>query len=351
MRTDCRIDNPAGLPVALGLGLVVGASIALGAIGCGPEDRVVESSVRYVPPDDHRIAVEVLVALPIDAAWSALVEGLEGGPFRLLTADRDSRFLVADIDRSTAEARAALHPDRLVDCGRIERVQTRDGRREASAYSLAESGRHVELEALAARAEGAVAGADVPTGVDADEQVDAYALRDVRRLVTLDARSTVALRPEEAGTRVTVQTRYTLTLETTGTTRRIPRRATEPEGDDRTLTPTRETVRLTKFAPWPIDHGPEGVAWPPGRVAESEEGEAGGGRGADAVCRATGEIERRLLALVRDTTAAGASPELSDRVSPSRCSRRRRSRRRCEARRPGSGNGAPGSRGSAWRGS
>jgi len=228
------VGGPTGLLVLVGVGF---------GVGCGSEDRVVES--------------------PFGEVWDALVARLSDSPFRILTLDDASHFLVVDLDRSTDVALAANRRGRHVDCGRMQRTLTEDGRIQEFAYELADSSRHVEAYA----------------------DVEGYEIRDVSRAVDLEARASVYLRPDgETRTRVTVNSRYTLTIETTGTTRRVPRRAADPEGKPRELEPSREEVRFTTFTQSGLDEGRKGID---------------GGQ----VCRATGELERALLALAQPATA------------------------------------------------
>jgi hypothetical protein len=209
------------------------------------------------------MAVEAVVELPFGTSWDGLVSRLSDSPFRVLTLDKASRFLVVELDRSTDAARAANPSGRHVDCGRMQRTLTEDGRIQEFAYELADSSRHVEAYA----------------------DVEGYEIRDVSRAVDLGARATIYLRPDgEARTRVTVHARYTLTIETTGTTRRVPRRAADPEGKPRELEPSREEIRFTTFT-------------------QSGRGEGGNGIDGGQVCRATGELERALLALAQPATA------------------------------------------------
>lgn len=260
--TGCASVRARGALIGRPTGLLVLVWVGFG-LACGSEDRVVETTARYSPPAEYRMAVEAVVELPFEAAWDGLVSHLADSPFRILALDEAARFLVVELDRSTEAARAANSPGRHVDCGRMQRTLTLDGRSEGSNYALADPGRHVE-----AYAEG-----------------EDHEIREIERAVDLTARASVYLRPDgEASTRVTVHSRYRLTIETTGTTRRVPRRTAEPEGKPRALEPTRMEVRFTTFT-------------------QSGLGEDGKPIDGGPVCRATGELERALLALAQPATA------------------------------------------------
>lgn len=255
------IGGPSGLLVLAAVGF---------SLGCGSEDRVVESTARYLPPAEYRMAVEAVVELPFGTSWDGLVSRLSDSPFRVLTLDKASRFLVVELDRSTDASRAANPPGRFVDCGRMQRTLTEDGRTREFAYALADSSRHDEAYAVG----------------------EGYEIRDVSRAVDLGARATVYLRPDgETRTRVTVNSRYTLTIETTGTTRRVPRRAADPEGKPRVLEPSRVEVRFMTFTQSGLVEGGKGI----------DQGRKG--IDGDRICRATGELERALLALAQPATA------------------------------------------------
>ena len=238
-------------------------------VGCGSEDRVLESSGRYRPPADYRVIVETVVEAPFDEVWDGLVERLSASSLRILTFDKAMHFLVIDLDRSTDAARSLNRPDRFVDCGRVERSFSEDGRAMEFAYGIAEPSRHVE----------AYAGED------------AFEVRDVSRVVDLSARATVSLKSEgPKSTRVTLNSRYGLTVETAGTTRQVPRAAAAKEGEPRELQPLRETLRFTTFTPSTFD--------------------------GERVCRATGEFERTLIALSSVPVEAPAASERREQSGP-----------------------------------
>jgi hypothetical protein len=226
---------------------------------------VVESTVHYEPPAEYRVVTGTVVESAFDESWDGLVKRLTESSFPILSLDKTSRFLVVGVDRSTDDAPSANSPARYVDCGRLRWSLTEGGRSEQFDHAVAESSRHVE----------------------ADRGEEAYEIRDVSRAVDLAARATLYLQPEgPERTRVTVNARYTLTLQTTGTTRQVPRKATADEGKPRAVKPLREEIRLTTFKQSAReDRGADSTDDP------KPEGDGG------PFCRATGEFERALLAL------------------------------------------------------
>jgi len=201
--------------------------------------------VSYEAPEPQRIAIERVTSSPFDVTWERMLRDLPAASFRILSHDRDSRFLVVELQHSSG-------PSRYVDCGRVSRSITLDGRTEEYEYGLAEPGRHREVEELE----------------------DGYQISDVTRTLQLVARATLYLRPDgEQRARVTTQIRYELEVEISGTVTPLPRQAGLPEGEVRPLAPRRHRVHFATF---------ETGALP-------SDGEA--------ICRATGALEQALLAV------------------------------------------------------
>lgn len=250
-----------------------GLATGLGA-GCGSGDRALESSAHYTPPAEHRVVVETVVEAPFDAVWDGLIERIPASDLILLTSDKTTRFLVVDLDGSTDAARSRNRPGRFVDCGRVRRSFVEGGRVMQFEFGIAESSRHVEVRA----------------------ESEGFEVRDVTRAVDLSGRATVHLDPADPKqTRVTVNSRYALTVETGGTTHQVPRDGGAAEGEPRALAPLRETARFTTFTRSAFEGGASGTE-KPGGVSPSS-GSALPLVGDGPVCGATGELERVLLAL------------------------------------------------------
>ncbi len=257
----------------MAIGGLLGVSVGLG-FGCGSEDRVFESSGRYLPPAEYRVIVETVVEAPFDEVWDGLIERLSASSYRIFTFDKASRFLVVDLDRSTDAARSLNRPNRFADCGRMQRSFIADGRATEFDYGVAESSRH--LEACAEK--------------------EAFEVRDVSRALDLSARATLYLQPEgPKRTRVTVNSRYTLTIETGATTRQVPREAAALEGKPRELEPIREEVRFTTFTRTAFEERTAGAEG--SRGASSTQDTTQPRADGDRFCRATGELEAALIAL------------------------------------------------------
>lgn len=258
----------------------MGLSASFGA-GCGSGDRALESTALYTPPAEYRVIVETVVESPFGAVWDALGERIPASDLKLLTSDATARFMVVDLDRSTDALRSRNLASRFVDCGRIRRSFVEDGRAQQFAFGIAESSRHVEVQA----------------------EDEGFAVRDVARAVDLSARATLHLTAEDPQrTRIKLNSRYALTVETTGTTHQVPRDADVPEGEPRTLAPIRESVRFTTFTRSSLAAGAPGTE--ASRAASPSAGEARPPVAGGPVCAATGELERVLLALA-------AAPEKS----------------------------------------
>ena len=274
------------------LGLAIGLGLGLG-FGCGSDDRALESTSHYQPPGDHRVVVETVVDAPLAEVWARLIERHPANGLRILTFDAATHFLVVDLDRSTDAARFSNRPDRFVDCGRVRRSFLDDGHVMEFAHGVAESSRHVE----------------------AYPGTEDFEVRDVSRVVDLSARATVYLKPEgPKRTRVTVNSRYGLTVETAGTTRQVPRDAAAKEGEPRALSPVREAVRFTTFTRSPLEAG---SADADAVKSESSPHASKSPRiAAEPVCVATGEFERTLIELASVPDDAPATLEDREEAGP-----------------------------------
>jgi hypothetical protein len=223
--------------------------------GCGPREREVSTWASYAPPEDHRVQTARAVDAPVDAVWQHLAQRLDAGPFRVLTQDPLSRFMVVELRQGEAGGPAAgldsSHepPSRFVDCGREAGGFVLEGERETYESALADSHDHREL---------------APVGVD-------YSLRAVARRTDLIARATLYMQAEGDRTRISVNTRYALTVERTVREQSVPRSHHAAIGAEQERTLPVDQIRITSFEEAPLP------------------GVDGG------ICRATGVLESRLL--------------------------------------------------------
>ena len=142
----------------------------------------------------------------------------------------------------------------FADCGRLERQVVQDGESTVFSYALVEAANDRIV---------------IP-------EDDHFEIRDLDRRPSLTIRTTVFLRPEGPGqTRVTLNARYGLRVDTSGERRQLPRRRGAESPPPEAFGPERLEIRFTSFE--------EGVA-----------------PGTDELrCRATGVVEDWLLATVR----------------------------------------------------
>ena len=230
--------------------------------GCGGSDRTFESTSRYDPPVDRSVVVETVVDLPFDAAWNELIRRLSESSFRVSTLEKASRFVRVDLNRSTDLAASANQPARYVDCGRTFRSFRESGggaeKEESFEYAVAESSRYREADAV----EGG------------------YRVSTVERRVALEASATIFLQPEgNRRTRVTVKARYEIQIEIAGQAHFVPLDVDEEVGAPKSFGPRVESIRFTTFQPG----------------ADRRQG--------GLTCRATGDFEHTLVALVNPAAA------------------------------------------------
>ncbi len=227
-------------------------------VGCGAGERMIESSVSYEPPIDHRIVVETTVDLPSDRAWDELIRRLSESSFRVATLERASRFVSIELQSSSDLATSANRPTRYIDCGRTTRTFSEDGESERFEYEVADSSRHRESAVLP----------------------DGFRVSDVDRRVDLDSRSTLYLQPEgKSRTRITVKSRYEVRIGVSGVAVRMPRDLDEAIGAPEAFGPRVESIRFSSFRP-------------------GQDQRRGG-----LTCRATGDLEHSLIALANPAAA------------------------------------------------
>ena len=231
-------------------------------LGCGSSEREIESGVQYEPPMERSIVVETVVDLPFDAAWSELIRRLSESSFQVSALEKASRVVRVDLDRSSDLAAASNQPGRYADCGRSVRTYRETGADEdvedRFEYLVVESSRYRE----------------------ADPGEDGYRVSDVERRVRLDASATIYLQPEGRNrTRVTVKSRYQIEIEIAGKARFVPLDRDEAPSAPESFGPRTESIRFTTFQPG-TDRRQGGLT-----------------------CRATGEFEHALVALVNPAAA------------------------------------------------
>jgi len=285
---------------SLGMSCLAFTAVAL-AMGCSGEDRRTESPLDYVAPETRRIVTARHIDRPVDVVWSGLLEGLGHSPLRLLTQDASTRLLVAELRTgaraavvvgSASRAAGEEEAETFVDCGRMRGRASEDGAFGTADFALAAASRHRESIRVA----------------------NGFGTRTLSRTPALVARATIHLRPEGHGTRVAVNARYALTITSIGARRSTAERhgtdgSDAPVGratdDTRVEETTVETARLTTMVEGSltvVEKETDAL-----REAAKDEGSAGSDstgparfereRDVEVVCRATGALERRLLAL------------------------------------------------------
>ncbi|MEE8163978.1 MAG: hypothetical protein V3T64_00265 [Myxococcota bacterium] len=226
--------------------------------GCGSDQRMLESTVAYEVPLEHRVVIETVVALPFEATWDGLIRRLSESRFRVATLEKASRFVDVQLDLSSDLAATANQPGRYVDCGRTMRTLSVDGREERFEYEVVESSLHRKSDVLE----------------------NGYRLSEVKRRVELEARASIYLQPEgKSRTRVTVNARYRVEIEISGSATSIPLDPKQAPSAARFFGPRTESVRFSTVKP--------------GRDA----------RRGGLTCRATGAFEHGLIALANPAAA------------------------------------------------
>jgi len=237
-------------------GIVGTLILSLG--GCGSEPRMLESTVAYEAPVEHSVVIETVVALPFEATWDALIRRLSESGFRVATLEKASRFVEVQLDLSSDLATTANQPGRYVDCGRTLRTLSVDEHAERFEYEVVESSLHRKSDVLE----------------------NGYRLSEVKRRVELEARASVYLQPEgKSRTRVTVNARYRVGIEISGSATSVPLDPERVPSAPRFFGPRTESIRFSTLKP--------------GRDTRS------GG----LTCRATGAFEHALIALANPAAA------------------------------------------------
>ena len=226
--------------------------------GCGSDQRMIESTVAYEKPPEHRVVIETVVALPFEATWDGLIRRLSESGFRVATLERASRFVEVQLDLSSDLAATANQPRRYVDCGRTLRTLSVDGREERFDYEVVESSLHRKSDVLE----------------------NGYRLSEVKRRVDLEAWASIYLQPEgKSRTRVTVNARYRVGIEISGSATSLSLDLERAASAPRFFGPRTESIRFSTLKP------------------------GGDARSGGLTCRATGAFEHGLIALANPAAA------------------------------------------------
>ena len=227
-------------------------------VGCDPGERELSSEVVYSEPAEPTVASSRTVPRALPQVWQAVVAAADRAPYEVVAENESAGFVVVGFD----PAATGLPVTAFVDCGRIERSVVAEGESTTFAYALGEAGADREVTAS-------------PEG---------YVVRDLERTPALETRSTLHLAAQDPErTRITVNARYTVTIDTTGQEVHWPRRRSLDAGPPEPFGPDTIEARFKSFEA--------------GRFEED----------GPYLCRSTGELERRLLSLA--SAQASADPE------------------------------------------
>lgn len=142
------------------------------------------STMNYKPPFEPQIINTKLVNKPFDETWDALVKELSSDFFVINNIDKNSRLINLSF--------TSQRPSDFVDCGTSSRTLTNARGDQNYIYKTADSS-----DFFAANEIGHVF--------------------NVRRVSRLEGRINIYVAPENAGTNVTVNTKYIISLSTTAT--------------------------------------------------------------------------------------------------------------------------------------
>jgi hypothetical protein len=201
------------------------------------------SDQRDTPAAPRPTAIERVVASDVEATWNALVSGLDRREFEINSLVEEDRTIRVILQSAT--------PSRYVDCGEIS-VHSRHpslGNRDYN-FPAANSARYLV----------------------ADERVDE--LVDVERRTSLSALANVRLTATEQGTLVSINARYVMNFRTREYGNNVATRSINNSLDFDSL----------------------------GRASQDEEIREGARTKTVTVeCRPTGELERRIVAVLGQT--------------------------------------------------
>ena len=234
--------------------LLLALGLAVFAMACQSRERTIDSESRYTPPASHAVESGALLEMDMDEAWARLAQSLEAEALQVLAADKDAGFYVVEL-----LPRKPARPVRdFVDCGAVDRSVTIEAQSERFAYRIADPSQDRVVESLP----------------------DHFVVRDLDRAVDLKVRATLFLKPVgEMRTQLTLNARYEVIVKISGRSQQIPRDGGVDPLPAEPLDPERRVAAFTSFAE--------------GAFSESDS----------IRCRATGEVERIMLALAEAGTA------------------------------------------------
>jgi hypothetical protein len=152
--------------------------LALAASGCAT------SSINYTPPVAVNIENSKHVNQPFDLIWDRLVKNLSSDFFVINNIDKNSRLINVSF--------TSQHPSEFVNCGRTTRTFKNARGENTYDYKAADSTIYTATNA---------------SGIASN----------VRRLTKLEGRSNIYVAPEGNGANVTVNTKYVVNVNLTGT--------------------------------------------------------------------------------------------------------------------------------------
>jgi hypothetical protein len=228
--------------------------VAFLSLACQPPDRTVESESRYTPPGEYDVEGVLVFEGGADELWGRLEGGMTEPEFRVLAADQNAGFVVAEF----LPALGGRPEQDYVDCGTTERTVTREGQPEHFNYRVADSSRDREVEFAP----------------------DHFVVRDLDRDVALKMRTTFYLKSVGIDrTRLTLNTRYEVIVETSGRRQSFPRDGSLDPLPPEALDPVRRVASFASFTE--------------GTFSENSA----------IRCRPTGTVEKSMLALAGEAPA------------------------------------------------
>lgn len=144
----------------------------------------VSSTFKYVPPIEGKVENTKRVARQFDVVWDNLVRQLSSDFFVINNIDKNSRLINLSF--------SAQRPSQYVDCGQTFRTFTNARGEQQYSYDTADSARFVAT----------------------NKSNDAF---NVVRTTKLEGRTNIYVAPESAGTLVSVNTRYVVSVRTEAT--------------------------------------------------------------------------------------------------------------------------------------
>lgn len=158
--------------------------LIFGVLPLGLLSGCATSTMNYTPPTARPIVNSKTVPQPFDAVWDRLVRQLSGDFFVINNIDKNSRLINVSF--------SSQKPSEYVDCGFSSRVFKNARGETASSYNTSDSSAFVTTS---------------PQGL-------AFTVRRVSRL---DGRINIYVAPEEGGTLISVNTKYVVNMQVTGT--------------------------------------------------------------------------------------------------------------------------------------